>query len=159
MHGVVKFLDLSLMQFESAPQFSNATGVEIKRPTLKKRLQQTYNNNLNHDLSIYYLSIFSWGIVIHGGIDGFSRKVMYLHASNNRASTVLRCFLGAIQTHGLPQCVRSDKGGENVDVARYMLEHPERGPGQYFSISVVTISNLKRYATQRFSLSIPNLRL
>lgn len=80
----------------------------------------------------YFLfSLHSWRIVIHGGIDGFSRKIMHLHATNNnRASTVLHSFLGAAHVHGLPQCVRSDKGGENVEVARYMLEHPEHGPGQ-----------------------------
>ena len=34
-------------------------------------------------------SLVRWRIVIHGGIDGYSRKVVYLHASsNNRASTV-----------------------------------------------------------------------
>ena len=70
-------------------------------------------------------------MVIHGGIDGFSRKIVFLRAANNNmASTVLDCFLEAVQNHGLPRCVRSDKGGENVEVARYMLENPERGPGK-----------------------------
>lgn len=61
---------------------------------------------------------FSWRIVVHGGIDGFSRKIMYLRAnSNNRAATVLDCFLGAVHEFGLPHKVRRDKGSENVEVA------------------------------------------
>lgn len=76
------------------------------------------------------LFFYSWRIVIHGGIDGYSRKIMFLRAcNNNRATTVLRSFLEAVENNALPLRVRSDKGGENVEVARFMLEHPLRGPG------------------------------
>ena len=62
------------------------------------------------------------------GLSMDSRKIMYLVASNNnRASTVLSSFHGAVQKFGLPVRVRSDKGGENIEVARFMLEHPRRG--------------------------------
>ena len=44
-----------------------------------------------------------WRFVVHGGIDGFSRLVVYLNvASNNRADTVLSCFTQAIEQYGLP---------------------------------------------------------
>ena len=44
---------------------------------------------------------------------------MYLHFStNNQASTIL----DAVSKYGLPDQVRSDRGGENVQVWRYMME-------------------------------------
>lgn len=67
-------------------------------------------------------------MVVHGGVDGYSRVPVYLHCSdNNQASTVLTLFLEAIR---LPSRVRCDKGGENVEVAHYLLNHPLRGPGR-----------------------------
>lgn len=81
---------------------------------------------------IFYLFLYCWRIVIHGGIDGYSRKIMFLRASNNnRATTVLICFLAAVENFGLPVRVKSDKGGENVELVRFMLEHPLRGAGNY----------------------------
>ena len=50
---------------------------------------------------------------MHGGIDGFSRLILYLTAAtNNRAQTVLESFLSAVEQYGIPSRVRSDKGGE-----------------------------------------------
>ena len=58
-----------------------------------------------------------------GGIDGYSRLIVYLQCcSNNRATTVLDTFLSAICKHQLPSRVRSDQGRENQKVAQYMLE-------------------------------------
>lgn len=58
--------------------------------------------------------------MIHGGIDGFSRIIVYLKpATNNKADTVLDLFKVAVSQYGVPSRLRCDKGGENVE---YMLE-------------------------------------
>jgi hypothetical protein len=65
---------------------------------------------------------YRWRLAIHGGIDGYSMLPVFLNVgNNNRAETVLRAF--SVQLFGLPKRIRSDKGGENVLVAQYMIEH------------------------------------
>ncbi len=67
--------------------------------------------------------LIRWRFVTHGGIDGYSRTIVYLRCSvNNTSATVLHSFMDAIATHGLPQKIRSDLGGENIDVWRYMIQ-------------------------------------
>ena len=41
--------------------------------------------------------------------------------TDNRAQTVLRLFCDAEEKWGLPLRVRGDRGGENKDVAVYMI--------------------------------------
>ena len=67
--------------------------------------------------------LIKWRFVVHGGIDGYSRTVVFLRCStNNRASTVMASFSDAVSNYGVPDKVRSDLGGENVDEWQYMLE-------------------------------------
>ena len=71
-----------------------------------------------------------WSFIIVGGIDGYSRlPVMIECTNNNKSTTLLNCFLKAVDEYGLPSRVRSDKGLENVLVADYMVEKmgPNRG--------------------------------
>ncbi len=86
--------------------------------------------------------LIRWRIVTHGGVDGFSRIPVYLHASgNNRAETVFGCFIQAVERYGLPSRIRADKGGENVRVCDYMLQHPLRGPGRGSFITGRSVHN------------------
>jgi hypothetical protein len=79
--------------------------------------------------------LIRWHFVTHGGIDGFSRTVVYLHCSgNNRSETVLSSFMDAVAFYGIPQKVRSDLGGENVEIWRYMIQ-------QYASDSAVIVGS------------------
>ncbi len=69
-------------------------------------------------------SLIRWRFVVHRGIDGFSRSIVFLHCStNNLSTTVLQLFEEAIRVFGVPSRVRSDKGGENVLVCRFMISY------------------------------------
>ena len=60
--------------------------------------------------------------MVIGGIDGFSRlPVMLSCADNNKAETILRCFLSAVDEFGLPSRIRIDKGMENVHIVDYVI--------------------------------------
>ena len=65
-----------------------------------------------------------WRLITHGGIDGYSRLILYLKcASNIRCATVYQSFLEAVEKYHLPSRVRSDQGGENVLVAQHMIQN------------------------------------
>ena len=98
--------------------------------------------NSHHPKSHILHLFYRWRMVVHGGIDGYSRLIVYLIcATDNSAATVLTRFHTAITKYGLPSRIRSDKGGENTKVALYMLEHPLRGPGQGSMIVGKSIHN------------------
>lgn len=65
-----------------------------------------------------------YGIVIHGGIDGDTRTIVYLEAIDNNVSahTVL-LFKDAVRRYQCPARVRGDRGGENVLIADWMISH------------------------------------
>ena len=80
-------------------------------------------------------SLIRWGLVIHGCIDGFSRRIMFLRCSNNNLSqTVLELFLRAIENDALwPSRIRVDYGVENVQVCDAMVEVRGEGRGSFIA--------------------------
>jgi len=108
----------------------NPDGVLLRALELRAVRRRRYQ--VPDPLALWHIDgnhkLIRWRFVIHGGIDGFSRMIVYLRCNtNNFSSTVHDYFLTAIGSFGLPSRVRSDKGGENVEVARYMLSHPLKG--------------------------------
>ena len=66
-----------------------------------------------------YDKLKPYGFAIHGAIDGFSRRVLWLEVgvSNNNPKVVLKYFINTItQLQCVPRVVRSDHGTENVFV-------------------------------------------
>ena len=118
------------------------TGVESRaRSVLHRRVYHVQSPNSLWHCDGYH-KLIRWNIVVHGAIDGYSRLIMYLRASNNnRASTVLSAFTSAVEEYGLPSRIRIDRGGENVLMSQYMLEHPQRGPDRSSVISGRSVHN------------------
>ena len=98
------------------------------RATIRRRVYYVHSpNNFWHIDGNHKL--IRWRIIVHGGIDGYSRVVVFLKASsNNYATTMLTCFQKGVADYGLPVRVRSDLGGENVDVWRYMMQQHNEDP-------------------------------
>lgn len=90
-------------------------------------------------------SLIRWRFVVHGGIDGFSRCITFLHCStNNSAVTVLKLFEEAVRVFNIPSRVRSDKGGENIHVCRYMIMYRGAGRGSHIAGSSVHNQRIER---------------
>ena len=79
-------------------------------------------------------SLIRWRFVLHGGIDGYSRMIVYLQCTtNNRAQSVFTYFWKATREYGVPSRVRSDKGGENMMVCYFMVSQRGTGRGSHIA--------------------------
>ena len=95
--------------------------VARRSSVIRRRIYTTPHPNFVWHLDGNHKMI-RWRLVIHAGVDGFSRLITYIKcANNNSADTVLQEFKNGVAIYGLPCSVRTDCGGENVDVWRHML--------------------------------------
>ncbi|KAF1392278.1 hypothetical protein PFLUV_G00051130 [Perca fluviatilis] len=125
----------SMHRVDSAGIFERFTGLGAvaRRIYSVKGPQSLVHVDTNHKLIRY-------GIVIFAGIDGYSRKIMYLGASNNnKASTALGFFMSSVEKFGFRLRVRGDQGVENVGIAHCMFT--VRGCGRASYISGKSVHN------------------
>ena len=89
-----------------------------KRRRLKRR--QYINKGPNFVFHIDgWDKLKRYGLCVHGCIDGFSRKIMWLRAaySNNDPYIVCKFYAQcARENNGVPCVIRSDRGTENVNI-------------------------------------------
>lgn len=79
-------------------------------------------------------------VLILGCIDGFSRQIIYLEClNNNKAHSVLTLFQEGISDYLIPSRVRDDRGMENIEVAKFMLN--TRGLNRGSFIAGISIHN------------------
>ena len=123
--GFLRAKDLFIQRSRVRDSIHRVDPINTINRWLRKNPRWVYSvpgpNSLWHNDGLHKL--IHWGIVIHACIDGFSRLVTsLLCATNNYAESALKGFLQGVSTFGLPARVRGDKGGENVDILRFMRE-------------------------------------
>ena len=92
---------------------------------LRIKANKQTNKIVSHSENSVVIKIFiyfRWGMVIDGGIDGYSPLIVFLKiVDNNRARTVYETFMPATEYSGIPSRVRCNHRVENVDVVAFMI--------------------------------------
>lgn len=116
---------------------------------LKRRIY--HNPGPNHVWHVDgYDKLKPFGFAIHGAIDGWSRKMIWLKvaSTNNNPRVVCSYYVEALELSGrLPRLVRMDRGTENVNIAAVQTLLRENHPDPFSENPV------------RFGSSIHNQRI
>ena len=98
----------------------DADGVERRsKHRLKRRKYQSKGPNYIWHIDGYD-KLKPFGFCIHGAIDGYSRRILWLEvgSSNNNPRIVGKYFVDCVvQVGGVPRICRGDAGTENVNIA------------------------------------------
>lgn len=98
-------------------KYLDPEGVE-SRKSHRLRRRKYVNKGPNYLWHIDgYDKLKPFGLAIHGGIDGYSRKILWLEVgeTNNDPRIVAKFYLDAIYKLQLvPRCIRADRGSENI---------------------------------------------
>ncbi|KAF4584655.1 hypothetical protein EYR40_004642 [Pleurotus pulmonarius] len=115
-------LRIQKTRISEALQRASGLGQKVKQQTvIKRRVYEVSRPNALWHIDGHH-KLIHWGIVIFGVVDGYSRMITGLRASdNNRADTALSVFLEAVENNGQPSRVRGDRGRENKGIAVYMI--------------------------------------
>lgn len=103
---------------------------ERLRKVIKRRVYETQGPN-----DVYHIDgndkLKKWGFCIHGCIDGFSRRIMWLSvaATNNNPLVIANYYLDCITKHKtVPKMLRMDLGTENIycqDIQVFLTRNQE----------------------------------
>ena len=103
---------------------------ERGRRRLKRRVYSNNGPNFLWHMDGYD-KLKPFGFAIHGGIDGYSRRIMWLNvgSSNNDPAIIATYFVNCIeQLEIFPRAVRADRGSENViagGIQRFLHRHAD----------------------------------
>ena len=111
-----------------------------------------------------YDKLSPFNFYIHGAMDGFSRKVLWLKVghTNKKPEVVGHFFLQYLEEiEGIPRCVRMDPGSENTLISdlqnllfRNSLENSPRPPVLFgFSVHNQRIERFWRFLFKNFTVS------
>lgn len=101
-------------------QILDPVGVELRRrKRLRRRVYHSKGPNFTWHIDGYD-KLTPYGVCIHGCIDGYSRKMIWLeaHSSNKNPKIISGYYLQKVlEIGGCPNSVRGDYGTENAHVA------------------------------------------